>query len=172
MKIIKIILFTVMVMVINGAGVQFVNAQETLQIELDEAKKENEKLKNEIKKLKNQIARTNNNNKLTIAVPKPNPRRSRIATVDLNVEVENRPQTYTQELNDQRLDKLPSKQNTELSEDEVIAIRYHALVLINNNECSEVINGGRSRSRNGWLYVVCKDDPNYLRQFPLKKTTW
>ena len=170
MKSIQIILIVMMILAINVGGGVSVNAQEELQAELEETKKENEILKSEIRKLKNEITRIKNNNKFTTAVPKPNPRRSGIGKID--VDVENRPQTYTQELNDDRLAKLPSRQDTELSQDEIIAIRYHALVLIENNECSEVIDGGRSRSRNGWLYVVCKDDPNYLRQFPLKKTTW
>lgn len=86
------------------------------------------------------------------------------------IEFGDRPKKMTKVLLDKRLDKLPGPKSR-VREDVVIALRHYALGLLNSGEC-EGIAGGGSSAVPGMLYVSCTDDPNYLRQFPLKEATW
>ena len=85
---------------------------------------------------------------------------------------EERPKKYIKALKEKRLSKLPSSKTKGYKLDEIIAIRHHALMLLKNQECKGILDGGRSLSQKGWLYVICSDDPTYLRQFPLQESTW
>lgn len=83
-----------------------------------------------------------------------------------------RPETYIKALNDKRLKKLPGRKSKLYKPGEVVALRHHALMLLKNNECKGIVRGGRSLAQKGMMYVVCTDDPTFLRQFPLKAESW
>ena len=87
------------------------------------------------------------------------------------VELGERPDTLTDQLLDKRLKSLPGGKSKQFKTEEVIALRHHALGLLNSNECKGIDRGGRA-SQKGVLYVVCTDDPTYLRLFPLQETSW
>lgn len=88
------------------------------------------------------------------------------------IELAERPKKYTKALNDKRLSKLPGQKSKRASAEEVIAVRHFALMLLVNNECSGIADGGRSPGSPGMLFVRCTDDPEYLRQFPLEEESW
>ena len=83
-----------------------------------------------------------------------------------------RPDKYIKALDDKRLKKLPGRKSKLYKREEVVALRHHALMLLKNNECNGITRGGRSLAQKGMLYVVCTDDPTFLRQFPLKAQSW
>lgn len=148
-----------------------------LEDEIKIAKQKMKKAQEEAKIAKLEIEKMKQNNDVEIAVPTENPRAEidKIITahkLSNTIQFEQRPKTYVTALQDQRLTKLPEPQNQEYNREEVIAIRHHALMLLKSNECSGIIEGGRSVSQKGWLYVICSDDPDYLRQFPLEEVTW
>ena len=87
------------------------------------------------------------------------------------IEITDRPKTFTKALADRRLSKLPGVKSRRFKKDEVIAIRHHALMLLANNECTGIAEGGRAATP-GLLYVRCTDDPTFIRQFPLEEQTW
>ena len=88
------------------------------------------------------------------------------------LETEERPKTYTKALRDKRLRKLPGSKDKRFKIEEVIALRHHALMLLKNKECNGIVGGGRTVGQTGMMFVVCDDDPTYLRQFPLEEQTW
>ncbi len=83
-----------------------------------------------------------------------------------------RPKTYTKALRDKRLRKLPGSKDKRFKIEEVIALRHHALMLLKNKECGSIAGGGRSVGQPGMLFIVCQEDPTYMRQFPLEEQTW
>jgi len=77
------------------------------------------------------------------------------------------PAKLTRQLKDQRLSKLPLQPDDTLDLKSVIAIRHHALQLLEDGECKAISAGGKSLSLDGWIYVVCQDDGQY-RQFAVE----
>jgi len=77
------------------------------------------------------------------------------------------PKKLTKELRDKRLSKLPSKPNAEFDLKSIIAMRHHGLQLIKKGECTNIIEGGRSLSLAGWIYLRCENDPTF-RQFSVE----
>ena len=88
------------------------------------------------------------------------------------IKMTERPKKYIKALDDKRLKKLPGRKSKGFSLEEIIAIRHHALVLLENKECKGIARGGRSMGTRGQLYVVCSDDITFLRQFPLEEQSW
>ncbi|MEE9374749.1 MAG: hypothetical protein V3V04_00270, partial [Rhizobiaceae bacterium] len=81
-----------------------------------------------------------------------------------------RPKKLTKALRDKRLRRLPGRKS-KVRKDVVIALRHYALGLLKSGECTGIKKGGPSAVP-GMLYVICTDDPTYLRQFPLKEESW
>ncbi|MEM9733055.1 MAG: hypothetical protein AAF903_06160 [Pseudomonadota bacterium] len=81
-----------------------------------------------------------------------------------------RPKKLTKALLDRRLRKLPGRKS-KVPREIVIAMRHYALGLLQSGECNGIARGGPSTTPN-MIYIVCTDDPNYLRQFPIVEQTW
>ena len=81
-----------------------------------------------------------------------------------------RPKKMTRALRDKRLRKLPGTKS-KVSREVVIALRHYALGLLKSGECQGIAGGGASTTQ-GMLFVVCKEDPTYQRQFSLKEESW
>ncbi|MEL6505902.1 MAG: hypothetical protein AAFQ10_15775 [Pseudomonadota bacterium] len=82
----------------------------------------------------------------------------------------NRPKKLTKALLDRRLRKLPGRKS-KVPREIVIAMRHYALGLLQSGECTGIARGGPSTTPN-MIYIVCTDDPNYLRQFPIVEQSW
>ncbi len=77
------------------------------------------------------------------------------------------PSTLTRRLKDKRLRALPSKPGGNLDLKSVIALRFHALAMLENGECSSIETGGPSLALKGWVYIKCGGDP-FLHQYEVE----
>ena len=113
----------------------------------------------------------------TANVPKMSPRTtSKLASLkteqpseaDVVVPAENKiPDKLTKRLRDKRLSALPSKPGGGLDLKSVIAMRHHALAMLEDEECSSIETGGPSLSLRGWIYIKCGGDA-FLHQFEVE----